>query len=194
MNQDNSEYHAFETTIGWCAIVWRQAGIVGFLLPEADVLRLQHAILAQHQGAVASRPPTWVKDVIQRVQRHLGGTEIDDFANVPLDLTACPPFHQQVYQAVRRIVPGRTQTYGDIGAALGRPGGARAVGQAMRRNPLPLLIPCHRVLAAGAKPGGFSAHGGLTTKARMLQIEGVDLGTGNGLVRQPRMLDLGFHD
>ena len=99
-----------------------------------------------------------------------------DFADVRIDLGEPDPFVARVYAAVRRLGWGRTTTYGALARDLGAgPEAARDVGQAMARNPVPLLVPCHRVLAAGGKLGGFSAPGGAATKRRMLALEGVGL-------------------
>ncbi len=105
------------------------------------------------------------------MRKHLQG-EIQDFRDIAIHLDAADRFARQVYEAAREIPAGETRTYGELAKALGQPGDARDVGQALARNPIALIIPCHRVVAAGGKPGGFSAHGGRTTKARMLGIEG----------------------
>ena len=101
--------------------------------------------------------------------------ETIDLSLIPLDLHGVSVFHQRVYEAARRIPLGQTSTYGALADVVGAPGGARAVGQAMGRNPVPLLVPCHRVLAADGGMGGFSAPGGVATKRRLLEIEGADL-------------------
>jgi methylated-DNA-[protein]-cysteine S-methyltransferase len=119
--------------------------------------------------------PAWVKAVVTRVQAHLAGC-FDDLADVPIDVSDRPSFHCKVWEEARRIPPGTTHTYGRIAKALGAPGAARAVGQALGANPVPLIVPCHRVLAASGA-GGFSAPGGVSTKARLLAIEGAPLPT-----------------
>jgi methylated-DNA-[protein]-cysteine S-methyltransferase len=171
---EKSGYWVFETAIGLCSIIWRDASIIGFQLPEQDARTLDRSTRARFGAPATRTPPPWIRRIAVRVRRHLTG-DTDDFRDLPLDLSAHPPFHQQVYTAVRAVTPGQTRSYGEIAAQLGRPGGARAVGQAMRRNPVPLFVPCHRVLAAGSKPGGFTAHGGLATKAAMLRLEGVSI-------------------
>jgi methylated-DNA-[protein]-cysteine S-methyltransferase len=100
---------------------------------------------------------------------------MEDFSDIELDLEESPPFARQVYKAARKIPLGQTRTYGQIAKSAGSPGAARAVGHALGQNPIALIVPCHRVLAAGGKKGGFSAHGGCATKARMLEIEGADV-------------------
>lgn len=112
--------------------------------------------------------------VIAQVRKYFAG-EPPDFRGIMLDLSDCGDFARRVYAATRDIPSGQTRTYGEIAKLIGQPLAARAVGQALGRNPIALLIPCHRVLAASGKPGGFSAQGGLALKARMLAIEGVEL-------------------
>jgi methylated-DNA-[protein]-cysteine S-methyltransferase len=126
-------------------------------------------------GRMSSAPPPRIVEVIEKVRKHLQGG-LQDFRDITIDLDGAGPFARQVYEAARRIPAGQTRTYGELAKALDRPAAARAVGQALARNPIGLIIPCHRVLAAGGKPGGFSAHGGRATKARMLAIEGVTFG------------------
>ncbi len=112
-----------------------------------------------------------VQDAIERIQASLRGEPVE-LADIPLDEAGLPEFHCRVYAAARRIARGSTRTYGVIAAELGDPGAARAVGQALGRNPWPIVVPCHRVLAAAGRPGGFSAPGGTATKMRLLAIEG----------------------
>ena len=121
-------------------------------------------------------PPVAIAEVITAVQRYFAGEEVD-FSDVPLDLDGQEAFFKDIYAATRRLGWGQTTTYGALAKELGRgPEAARDVGQAMAKNPVPLIIPCHRVLAAGGKVGGFSAPGGAASKIRMLELEGVDLG------------------
>ncbi len=123
----------------------------------------------------ASTPPPRIAGVIERVCAHLEG-DAQDFRDVGVDLAGVAPFARQVYEAVRQIPAGQTTTYGGLARVLGRPRAARAVGQALAGNPVALIIPCHRVLAAGGKPGGFTAYGGRATKARLLALEGTSFG------------------
>lgn len=109
--------------------------------------------------------------VMEKINRHLAG-EVQDFRSVVLDLENVRPFFRLVYEATREIPAGQTRTYGEIAKAVGRPSAAQEVGQALARNPVPIIIPCHRVSAAGGKLGGFSAPGGPATKARLLAFEG----------------------
>ncbi len=118
--------------------------------------------------------PLWVATAQDAILRHLAG-DSNTFAEVPLDLEGVLKFHRRVYRATQKIPVGTTESYGGLACRLGKPGAARAVGQALARNPLPILVPCHRVLAAGGRPGGFTAQGGLRTKAALLEREGVTL-------------------
>jgi methylated-DNA-[protein]-cysteine S-methyltransferase len=120
-------------------------------------------------------PPPEVVHAIDGITSLLRGEPID-LLDVVLDLDGVPEFHRRVYELTRQILPGETRTYGELATALGEPGAARAVGQALGRNPFPIVVPCHRVLAAGGKYGGFSAPGGVTTKLRLLEIEGAAAG------------------
>ena len=174
-----SAYCLFETMLGWCGIAWSESGdsdappaVTLFQLPEATAA-ITESRLARHHGArPASEPPAPITEIIERVRRHLAG-ETEDFRDVPVALDGAGPFERLVYEAARNIPAGKTMTYGEIAKTIGQPGAAQAVGQALGRNPIPLIVPCHRVLAAGGKPGGFSAPGGLATKARLLAGEGV---------------------
>jgi methylated-DNA-[protein]-cysteine S-methyltransferase len=105
-----------------------------------------------------------------RLTRHLEGTN-QDLSTIPLDFDGIPPFHREVYRVALGIPAGEPMSYGQLAARAGSPQAARAVGQAMRRNPFPLIVPCHRVVATGGGLGGFSAVGGVTTKRRLLSIE-----------------------
>jgi methylated-DNA-[protein]-cysteine S-methyltransferase len=166
-------FEVFETALGWMGIAWTDAGAACIQLPEGsrDATARRLRARAAHAAADGHGRPAWLGGAIRRLTRHLSG-EPQSFHDVPLDAAAVPPFHAEVYAVCRGIAPGTTQTYGELARTLGRPGAARAVGQAMARNPFPIVVPCHRVLASGGKPGGFSAYGGLVTKERLLLLEG----------------------
>ena len=174
-------YCLFGTPLGSCGIAWSEdenAGVspaVRLLqLPEATP-QLTESRIARTSGAGhPGTPPPRIAEVIEKVCAHLRG-EAQDFLDVQLDLDGAAPFARRVYGAARKIPAGQTTTYGDLARAAGRPGAARAVGQALGKNPVALIIPCHRVLAAGGRIGGFSAHGRLATKAKLLAVEGVTL-------------------
>jgi methylated-DNA-[protein]-cysteine S-methyltransferase len=161
----------FETAIGRCGIAWGERGVVGIQLPEASEARTLARMRRRFPDANEAPPPPAVVRAIERIVALLRGEAID-LAAVALDMAHVPPFERRVYDVTRSIPPGATLSYGDIAACLGVPGEARAVGQALGQNPFPLVVPCHRVLAAGGKVGGFSANGGIATKLRLLSIEG----------------------
>jgi methylated-DNA-[protein]-cysteine S-methyltransferase len=173
-------YCLFETPLGWCGIAWREGdgappAVTLLQLPEAT-RKMTESTMARRCGAgKASVAPPEIAAVIKKVGEHLQG-EVRDFLDIELDLDGAGSFARRVYEAARKVPPGQTTTYGELARALNRPKAARAVGQALGRNPVAIIIPCHRVLAAGGKPGGFSAHGGRATKARLLDIEGATLG------------------
>lgn len=168
-------YALFQTAIGLCGVCWSRDGITGVQLPEADKSVTERRLEKRAGGGSAAEPPPRVKTAIRRITRLLDGKP-DDLADLPLDMSAIPAFHRRIYEAARKIGPGRTAAYGEIARMAGSAGVSRAAGQALARNPFALVVPCHRVLAAGGKPGGFSAYGGFETKRRLLEIEGVELG------------------
>ncbi len=183
-------YCLFDTPLGSCGIAWSEnsnAGtpyaVTSFQLPEATPDLTESRIAGSSGGIKSNEIPLPVLKIIKRVRKHLKGV-IQDFRDVPIDLGGSAPFVQKVCEAVRKIPAGQTVTYADLARTLGRASLARAVGGALGRNPIPLIIPCHRVLAAGGKPGGFSAHGGRVTKAKLLAMEGavvnlcLEFGTG----------------
>jgi methylated-DNA-[protein]-cysteine S-methyltransferase len=162
----------FDTALGTCGVAWGPGGIVAVQLPECDAAATRTRLLrSAPQCHGAGEPPPFVRSAVTGIQALLAG-EPRDLCEVPLDMARISPFHQQVYAITRAIPPGHTRTYGDLAQQLGSPGLARAVGQALGLNPFAPVVPCHRVLAAGGRPGGFSAEGGAATKLRMLQIEG----------------------
>ena len=161
----------FDTPIGACGVAWRPGGLAGLQLPEAaggDGL----ARLRRRFPDLSPAPlPPWVEDVVTAIRALLAGSP-EDLSAVPLDFTGLGAFEASVLQAAREIPPGQTSTYGELAARLGDPGQARAVGQALGRNPWPMVVPCHRVTGAAGRTGGFSAPGGARTKLRLLEIEG----------------------
>ncbi len=175
MTGSTRHHHTFETAFGFCAIGWSDAGVTRFALPATTPAAAERALRRSAQDSEASAPPTAILDAIERAKAYFSG-EPTDFLATALDLGDQDPFFARIYEALRRVGWGQTTTYGALAAALGAPReAARDVGEAMAKNPVPLIIPCHRVLAAGGKLGGFSAPGGAKTKARMLRLEGVDV-------------------
>jgi methylated-DNA-[protein]-cysteine S-methyltransferase len=163
-------YALFDTPIGRCGIVWSELGIALLQLPEGRELATRARVLQRFPDAISGSPPPAVQRAIAAVDALLGG-QPSDLASIELDMRTVPPFHQRVYDAAREIPPGQTLSYGQLAARLGAPGSARAVGQALGRNPFAIIVPCHRVLAANGRVGGFSATGGITTKLRLLTCE-----------------------
>ncbi len=173
-------YCLFETAIGQCGVAWGADGIVAVQLPEVSEAATRARLLRRAHSAAESRPPPEVQAAIADICALLQG-QARDFAGARLDFAGVPEFHQRVFAITRKIPPGATRTYGAIAAELGDRGAARAVGQALGRNPFAPIVPCHRVLAAGGRIGGFSATGGTATKRRMLAIEAKFAGGPPGL-------------
>lgn len=169
----HNRYQLFETAAGIAAIGWTNTGISSFRLPAPSAGETERAVLRRLPDAMRAEPPAEMRAVINDTVRYFDGERIE-FFDIPIDPGQQTPFFAQVYAFVRKLGWGETTTYGAVARALNAgPEHARAVGQAMATNPIPLIIPCHRVLAAGGKIGGFSAPGGSTSKARMLELEGV---------------------
>ncbi len=169
-------YSLFDTTIGRCGIAWCGSGVIGVQLPEARESATRARLLRRFPGAREASPPPAVQRALDAIAALLRGAT-SDLSAIALDMESVPSFHRRVYEVARTIPPGATLTYGEIAKRLGEPGSARAVGQALGRNPFAIVVPCHRVVAAGGKVGGFSANGGTTTKLRMLEIERAAFGT-----------------
>jgi methylated-DNA-[protein]-cysteine S-methyltransferase len=174
-------YCLFDTALGVCGIAWREAegadaapAVTRFQLPEATAAETDSILAERARAEGVAAPPPAVAEVIERVRRHFRG-DLQDFSGVRVEPDGAGPFARTVYAAARNIPAGQVRTYGELARTLNRPTAARAVGQALGRNPVPLIIPCHRVLGASGKLHGFSAHGGIATKAWMLRIEGLDL-------------------
>lgn len=171
----------FDTPVGPCGIAWTGAALAAVQLPETSragtLARLRRYVGEEVPEAA---PPAWVAAAIGRIQALLAGTK-DDLADLPLAFEGVPEFHRRVYALARAIPPGEVLTYGEVARRLGEPGAARAVGQALGRNPFAPVVPCHRVLAAGGRAGGFSAEGGAETKLRLLEIERARFGPQPGL-------------
>lgn len=172
-----NHYTMFETARGYCGIAWNRIGVVCFQLPARSAETAERAPLRRVPGAQHASPPAEISAVIAAAQRYFTGEKVD-FSGVQVDLTRQKDFFRRIYVALRSVGYGQTTTYGALAKELGAgPESARDVGQAMAANPVPLIIPCHRVLAAGGKIGGFSAPGGADSKIRMLELEGVRVGS-----------------
>ncbi len=167
---DHIRFCLFETAVGTGGIAWGPHGVLGTQLPEPDANSVRTRFRRRFPGASESDPPQAIQQAIQGMTALLRGERVD-LSAVQLDLRSVPELDQQVYAVARRVKPGETVTYGEIARTLGDPLLARDVGQALAHNPFPIVVPCHRVLAAGGKLGGFSARGGVATKQRLLEIE-----------------------
>ena len=173
-------YCLFDTAIGEVGVAWSADGITRLQLPELSRAATERRLRGR-SASTAANPTTPVAQAISAVQEYMTGERID-FSGIALDLAGVGPFHRSIYEALCRVGWGETTTYGALARQAGDVGASRAVGQAMGRNPIPIIIPCHRVLASGGKPGGFSAFGGAVTKQRLLALEGVHLDGGAPLL------------
>lgn len=166
-----TQYGFFETAIGFAGIAWNAAGLVACHLPERDVENSRRSFLRRFPDATEAAIPPHLAATVEGIRALMRGEKVD-LSDAPLDLSQTPEFHARVYEIARAIPPGETLTYGEIAVKLGDKLLARDVGQALGKNPWPIVVPCHRVTAAGGKPGGFSARGGVNTKLKLLGIEG----------------------
>lgn len=167
-------YSEFVSSFGHAAVVWSQEGLRALLFPRESRASLKVELSKKYPFALSKEVvPRWVLSVIKELKKLLEGHEHFDLEaqNILLDLRTTPEFHQKVYREALKIKRGQTISYGELAQRAGSPRAARAVGQAMARNPLPLIIPCHRVLASNGKLTGFTAPGGLSAKKRLLAME-----------------------
>jgi methylated-DNA-[protein]-cysteine S-methyltransferase len=175
---------AFETALGTAAIAWSDAAIVGFALPEPDPKAGLARLTMRHGVPAGAAVPPFVAEAARRAVALIAGGFVT-FDDIPLDFGAAPGFDRSVWDVARGIPPGETMTYGAVARQLGDAGLARAVGAALGRNPIPLIVPCHRVTAAGGRAGGFSAEGGVASKLRLLAIEDAHAARGLPLFAAP---------
>jgi methylated-DNA-[protein]-cysteine S-methyltransferase len=168
-------FAVFDTAIGACGIAWSVRGVVGVQLPERHDRATRDRLRGRFPDASEAVPPPAAQQAIDSIVASLRG-EARDLSFITLDMDGVPPLRQSIYAVLRAIPAGATLSYGEIAARLGDGSGARDVGEAMGKNPFPIIVPCHRVVAAGGRLGGFSAAGGVTTKLRLLNIEGALVG------------------
>lgn len=161
-------YTVVDTTWGAALLGWTPSGISHFVLPAGTFEKV--AASAHDAGTFAAHPSGFAADAAKRIRAYFAGEPVT-LDDLPIDLGDTAPFAAKVYAAARAIPRGTTETYGEIAKRVGSPGASRAVGAALGRNPIPLLVPCHRVVAAGGRMGGFSASGGVAMKKRMLTLE-----------------------
>jgi methylated-DNA-[protein]-cysteine S-methyltransferase len=173
--ETSAKFALFSTSIGRCAIAWRGQQILATSLPEKSDTNTRARIVARAGGAEERDLPAFVQHAVAAMAKLLAGERID-LSFIDCNFSELDPLSVRVYQVTRTILPGETLTYGDIAAQLGDKMLARPVGQALGKNPFPIIVPCHRVLGAKRRLTGFSANGGVATKLRMLAIEGVQVG------------------
>lgn len=164
-------YALFDTAIGRCGLAWGPRGIIGVQLPEKTHEATRTRLLRQRPSADELEPPKPIARAIGEITALLRG-EKKTLRALPLDMSRVSTFNARVYETARAIPAGQTRTYGQIAHAIGAADGARAVGQALSRNPFAIVVPCHRVVGANFQLVGFSATGGIATKLKLLQIEG----------------------
>lgn len=181
-------FSLFRTPLGVCGIGWSELGVSLLQLPEAHEAATRARVMRCLPEAQSTQPPAVIQAGIDAIRALLNG-ERRDLAEIELDYSGVPEFHRRVYVAARKVLPGSTVSYGELARRLLAPGAARAVGQALGKNPFAIIVPCHRVLAAGGKLGGFSANGGTATKIRLLEIEGALTQTRDPRVREPTLFD-----
>jgi methylated-DNA-[protein]-cysteine S-methyltransferase len=165
-------YTVFETTAGWVGVLGSSAGLVRTTLPQLSQQEV-YSLLGNSLGR-ATPSPHHFEGLMERFRAYFSGNRVD-FPD-KLDLSGATPFQRSVWQVARLIPYGQTRSYAWLAGQAGRPGAARALGQALGRNPLPIIIPCHRVLAGNGGLGGFS--GGLEMKRFLLQLEKVSFANG----------------
>jgi methylated-DNA-[protein]-cysteine S-methyltransferase len=163
-------FASFDTPLGVCGVAWGPGGLIGTLLPELR-MTMRARLKQRFSELDEAEPNPAARAAIRGIVAHLGGAKVDH-AGIILDFDCVGAWEADVYRAARTIPQGETRTYGALAAAIGEPGAAQAVGQALGRNPWPIIVPCHRITAANGRAGGFSAPGGATTKLKLLEIEG----------------------
>ncbi|RWD63408.1 MAG: methylated-DNA--[protein]-cysteine S-methyltransferase [Mesorhizobium sp.] len=164
-----------ETVIGFLGVAWSEKGLIRLCLPERSREAVERRLFRHGGVSSATGQPQWVVELIASIKAYAAGEDID-FSGVPVDLDGVDDFRLAIYDAARKLGFGETTTYGELAKRAGHSGLARETGAALGANPVPLVIPCHRILAAGGKIGGFSAPGGSATKEKMLAMEGVRVG------------------
>lgn len=165
-------YALFDTRVGPCGVAWSEHGLTRLQLPESDRNATEKRLKRNSAGSRPEAAPLDVGQVIRQIQQYLAGERID-FSAVVIDLIGAKPFDRSVYESARAVLWGETASYGELARQIGSPGLARAVGQALSRNPIPIIVPCHRIVASGNRIGGFSVFGGIFAEEQLLSLEGV---------------------
>jgi O-6-methylguanine DNA methyltransferase len=178
---ENESWLIFPTALGYCGISWRAQGVTAFMLPEAAPVRMQKELQTiTGVKKTATTLPAWICALAQQIKLHMQGKS-QDFSAVPVVVDHATDFMRAVYQEAQRIPSGSVISYAQLAERLGKPGAVRAVGTALGKNAIPLIIPCHRIITTSGKIGGFSANGGIAAKEILLACEGVCL-------EKPRLL------
>ena len=180
-SQPETHCTLFDTDIGQCGLAWSPAGLTRVQLPEANNAATEARLVRYGHLLWEADLPSDIAAYSALLQRYCAGHR-EDFASVALDMSLLTSFDTRIYQELRSVVWGTTTSYGALADRIHAPGSARAVGAAMRSNPWPVIVPCHRVLPATKEIGGFSAYGGAATKFALLELEGVTL-------REPSLWD-----
>lgn len=171
-------YQLFETALGWLGIAWSENGIAGIQTPDSDrdatERRLKRRFADRHLEPATVTPPA-IRAAMDLLMRYAEGEAVT-FDALALDLSGAPDFNRDIYRVASELRYGETVTYGELARRAGHEGLARETGKALGENPVPIIVPCHRIVAAGGKIGGFSAPGGSRTKVRLLTLEGVHVG------------------
>lgn len=160
----------FPTAVGDCALTWNEVGLTGVWLPDMTAERLRARLWRRQPQAEEAVPRGAVARAVDAMTRLIAGERLD-LLEIRLDESSLQPFDRSVYATARGIAPGRVVTYAMLAGQLGGSASARAVGQSLGRNPFPIVVPCHRIVAAHGRLGGFSAPGGTATKRQLLTIE-----------------------
>lgn len=171
---DAPRFALFTTPFGECGLAWNARGVSAVWLPETRRSGLRSRIERRFPSAAEAEPDGVAADAVRGMRALLAGKQAD-LVSVAIDLDSTSPFQRSVYAVARAIPGGRVLTYGAVAERVGRGATAQAVGQALGANPVPLLVPCHRVIAAHGRLGGFSAPGGTAVKRRLLALENARL-------------------
>lgn len=162
----------FKTRIGWCSLVMAGGKVRRFYIGYASPLQLKRHIRNAFGDDICFKHSDAMKMIIQKLRSYCSGTKVS-LGRVPMDWSSLTPFEQKVLRAAARIPYGSVDTYGGLARKIGLPRSARAVGNALGRNPFPLFIPCHRIIKGDGSIGGFSGIAGVPLKKRLLRLEGI---------------------
>ncbi|TKT80369.1 methylated-DNA--[protein]-cysteine S-methyltransferase [Aquamicrobium sp. LC103] len=172
---DRTGHHILETPLGFIGIRWSGDGLTRLALPGRSRESVARRVAGDTEETALEDAPAFVAGTLDLLARYCRGEQVD-FSAVPVDIPGLDPFRRAIYAAARRLAYGEVTTYGELADSAGFPKMARETGQALGQNPVPIVVPCHRIVAAGGKIGGFSAPGGSATKERLLLMEGVHVG------------------